>query len=609
MRRIAVPALMLIFFFFFPLQAGEIRKIPRLFHWIHLEATPLSNEEKQAIRSWQIAHPQWTFNIWTNGPCALNKTITRSIDPKIRDVESLKREILQREGGVWVHPDLIGCKSLDPLTFAFERFATSDGSVLGSAPGSFDQTADILPSNFVSPNQIFKPDIFSSTPLSSVCFWQFRKFPALTEEFRKIQEGKAERDFIYRSLNKKLTRSTKICIGLIVLILINTWLGYFLFSQIDRRQLKRFLIYAAPILGFLGLCAALIPLAIQKSTPHASSIFYWSEKSQKKTLSLEDLSDIHTYNESFLKSEHLLTAPSGGEPKIPRVIHFIWGGENAFPQKSVDNIRSWITRHPGWVFKFWTDRSSRSLPVSEMQQHLFSELELPYIGSCFADSKNWGEKSDLLRYEILYREGGIYVDHDVECFRSFAPLCDNFSLFTFLEPFHPSPVFGNCVILSNCLIGAQAGHPILMKTMRTINERWQEVSEILPCDDKISSLLRTLANTFDSFNTTVKESIQTQDLLVLPGPMLFPTHYPKSWIGALPPEKSPFANHQWNNTWFKDIPETSCYEISESIKNKINSISKKTFKLLKLNFLIFGCLSLASLWSFLIRRSQSPRKA
>lgn len=34
-------------------------------------------------------------------------------------------------------------------------------------------------------------------------------------------------------------------------------------------------------------------------------------------------------------------------------------------------------------------------------------------------AKNYGEKSDILRYEILCQFGGIYVDCDFECLKSF----------------------------------------------------------------------------------------------------------------------------------------------------------------------------------------------
>src|SRR5690606_3988528 len=93
--------------------------------------------------------------------------------------------------------------------------------------------------------------------------------------------------------------------------------------------------------------------------------------------------------------------------KIPQVLHFIWGGENPFPQESVKNIASWMKYHPSWTVKFWTDDPNRPIPIAGVEQHLISEVNMERIGPYFQTATNWGEKSDLLRYEILYQEGGI----------------------------------------------------------------------------------------------------------------------------------------------------------------------------------------------------------
>lgn len=33
----------------------------------------------------------------------------------------------------------------------------------------------------------------------------------------------------------------------------------------------------------------------------------------------------------------------------------------------------------------------------------------------YSSAKNWGMKSDILRYEILQKFGGVYIDTDYEC--------------------------------------------------------------------------------------------------------------------------------------------------------------------------------------------------
>ena len=50
----------------------------------------------------------------------------------------------------------------------------------------------------------------------------------------------------------------------------------------------------------------------------------------------------------------------------------------------------------------------------------------------------WISSVDLARYVILHRYGGLYVDMDIETFRSFEPLCENASLLLTYKPADPS---------------------------------------------------------------------------------------------------------------------------------------------------------------------------
>ena len=91
---------------------------------------------------------------------------------------------------------------------------------------------------------------------------------------------------------------------------------------------------------------------------------------------------------------------------IPRIFHQIWLGDGEMPAKFRAYSRSWRTHHPGWELKMWTDAN---LPPLVNQELFDSVTEVR-------------ERADLLRYELLYRYGGVYVDTDFECFKSIEPL-------------------------------------------------------------------------------------------------------------------------------------------------------------------------------------------
>lgn len=98
---------------------------------------------------------------------------------------------------------------------------------------------------------------------------------------------------------------------------------------------------------------------------------------------------------------------TGSPSIIPKRIHQIWLGSQ-IPRK-YDRLRqTWIQQHPSWEYRLWT-----SADVADF------ELRNANI---FKKAGNPGAQSDIFRYEILYRLGGIYVDTDFECLQPFDDL-------------------------------------------------------------------------------------------------------------------------------------------------------------------------------------------
>lgn len=92
---------------------------------------------------------------------------------------------------------------------------------------------------------------------------------------------------------------------------------------------------------------------------------------------------------------------------IPKKIHQIWLG-GKFPDKYKRLRDTWIEKNPDWNYKLWTDDDVYSFELENIDK--------------FNSINNLGAKSDIFRYEILYRYGGLYVDTDFECIKSFNDL-------------------------------------------------------------------------------------------------------------------------------------------------------------------------------------------
>lgn len=133
---------------------------------------------------------------------------------------------------------------------------------------------------------------------------------------------------------------------------------------------------------------------------------------------------------------------------IPPIIHQIWLGPKS--RDKFERMRqTWLRNHPGWLYKLWTEEDLKKLTLINQEY--------------FDRARCYGEKSDILRYELLYLFGGLYVDLDTESVRPIDILLHSYKFFVSL-----SDVEG---IVGNPIIGSVAGHPILRETILAIPDR------------------------------------------------------------------------------------------------------------------------------------------
>jgi mannosyltransferase OCH1-like enzyme len=595
--------------------------IPQTFHICRFEDSNYSQEEVYALKSWQECHPKWQFKIWTDSdslapPFSAAKICKLKNFPRLSILkkEDLKRAVLNQEGGVWICPDLICCKPIDSLATFQDFFISRDKtSLLGSEPGHSLLFAENLPErvflsdSFIFPDQKFTTKLLDS-PLKGVCFSKFKNNPPLNEEFKKIHSQKQRMQREDAFLLKKMSKIRRIGLLCCLSITVNGILLAFCFPyayQMKRDYpLKRIYaglcrIFSLPVMKYSLysiFAGSLVFFNINKPNSNGyetENIYKIHKSTDSKYITKEDLHLLHTYNVQNSKHFDSL-ATVGEEVLIPHVIHVIWGGKNPFPQKSIANIASWLHFHPTWKFKFWTDDPSRQVPIEGMEKHLFNTLSCPHVEKYLAQAENWGERSDLLRYEILFQEGGIYVDHDIECFRSFDSLHTHFDFYASQEPLHQNPLKNSWLTITNCLIGAKPGHPILKATMQEIGNRWDHYSALFPDRDKQSSLLKTLGRTFDCFHFAFTHA-PAEKSFIFPSLFVFPDHFPKEIVDAFKSKNLIFANHQWDNAWLEGLPESSIMTVSSHLTDKICSLSKLCKRILEANIVTF-----IALFTFLV---------
>ncbi len=151
-----------------------------------------------------------------------------------------------------------------------------------------------------------------------------------------------------------------------------------------------------------------------------------------------------------LYDEYVIKNPKYSKiPRIPKIIHQIWLG-SPFPEKYKELQATWKKHHPDWEYILWTDE--------DVDKFCLENKEI------YDNTLNLGARSDIARYEILYRMGGLYVDTDFECLRSFDWLHHCLDFYT-------GVAYDKDVVLFNGLIASAPGHPILRKCIDDMRPR------------------------------------------------------------------------------------------------------------------------------------------
>ncbi len=88
---------------------------------------------------------------------------------------------------------------------------------------------------------------------------------------------------------------------------------------------------------------------------------------------------------------------------IPKTIHYCWFGGSSLPSEARKCIDSWRRVMPGYEIKRWDESN-------------FDVRSIPYTAEAY-DVGKYAFVSDYARFRILYDEGGVYFDTDVEALR------------------------------------------------------------------------------------------------------------------------------------------------------------------------------------------------
>ena len=166
--------------------------------------------------------------------------------------------------------------------------------------------------------------------------------------------------------------------------------------------------------------------------------------------------------------------------------------------------------HPAWEFVTYQDPIDPAL--------------FPATAPLWPHCTSGAQLAGLVRLEALWRHGGIYVDADVEPYRSFEPLLG-------VEGF---AAWEDVKVVPDAVLGARAGHPAIMTAII-----------------EAKAAVKAERGAWESGpGVTTRLLPGRTDFLLLPPGAFYPVHYldPPPPAGWRPPPWA-FARHHWAASW------------------------------------------------------------
>lgn len=206
---------------------------------------------------------------------------------------------------------------------------------------------------------------------------------------------------------------------------------------------------------------------------------------------------------------------------IPKVIHYCWFGNGELPQLAKKCIASWKKHCPDYQI---VCHSEENFDINENR----------YAKEAY-EAKKWAFVSDYVRLKVLYEQGGIYLDTDVELIKPLDDLIEKNGFMGFDDCEQLSTGLGFACEKGNELVGA------FLKDYDDIPFLLEDGSyDIMPCPDRNTKTAIKLG-----LNTDIKDQV-FMGIHILPEDYLCPIKY---FSGKKIITKNTYSIHHFCASW------------------------------------------------------------
>ena len=205
---------------------------------------------------------------------------------------------------------------------------------------------------------------------------------------------------------------------------------------------------------------------------------------------------------------------------IPKVIHYCWFGGKPLPRDVKKCIRSWKKYCPDYEIKRWDESNF------DVHQHSFCAAAY--------EAGAWAFVSDYARLKVVYDEGGIYLDTDVELIASPAFLSEYQGYVAVDQSGH--------YVASGLGFGAQKEHEVIERMLKIYDE-------VAFDNENRASIACPLLNTrvLEGLGYTYSDEIQTLNGIAVLPPAYCDPFAPGDSVDLLCDKT--FSIHHYSASW------------------------------------------------------------
>ena len=206
---------------------------------------------------------------------------------------------------------------------------------------------------------------------------------------------------------------------------------------------------------------------------------------------------------------------------IPKVIHYCWFGKGKMPKLANKCIKSWKKYCPDYKIICHNEDN-------------FDMTQNRYLNEAYKAGK-WAFVSDYARLKIIYDNGGIYLDTDVELIKPIDDLLLTKGFMGFDE---------KGIVATGLGFGAEKGNEIVsdfLKDYDNIPFVLPDGSyDLTPCPDRNTEALKRLGMDIKNTNQTFR------DITFLPDEYLCPMNY---YTGKKTITENTYSIHHYSASW------------------------------------------------------------